>query len=164
MNDHEFAGYLAECAGEELLKLRASASTERLNPWYLRDQGDMLSHKLLIEQIRKHRPEDHVLSEEGADDKSRVDADRVWIIDPLDGSQDYPYPESAEWAVHIALVESGRIKAGAVACPSLGRYHVTGLKGPIASRKNEAPLIVSNRWNTYHASSIAATIGAEMTC
>ncbi len=164
MNDHELAGYLAESAGAELLKLRTSAATERLNTWYLRDQGDMLSHKLLIDQIREHRPEDHVLSEEGADDKSRVDADRVWIIDPLDGSQDYPYPESAEWAVHIALIESGRIKAGAVACPSLGRHHVTGFDSSIAERKNEAPLIVSNRWNTYQASSIAETIGAELTC
>ncbi len=164
MNDHELAGYLAQCAGDELLKLRTDENPRSSNPWYLRDQGDLISHKLLSDQLQKHRPHDHVLSEEGVDDISRVEADRVWIIDPLDGSQDYPYPESAEWAVHIGLIESGKIKAGAVACPSLGRCHVTGSNTDIAPRKNVEPLIVSNRWNTYQASSIAQIIGADLTC
>ncbi len=164
MNDHELAGYLAEYAGIELLKLREGAHQERANSWQLRDQGDLISHNLIKEELRKHRPDDHVLSEEGTDDRSRVDADRVWIIDPLDGSQDFPYPESAEWAVHIALIESGEIKAGAVACPSLGRHHVTGSGVGVAARKNEEPLIVSNRWNTYQVSTIAESIGAQLTC
>ncbi len=164
MNDHELAGYLAELAGDALLKFRQVGSRDGANPWYLRDQGDLLSHNLLNDALREYRPDDCVLSEEGTDDRSRVSADRVWIIDPLDGSQDYPYLESAEWAVHIALIESGEIKAGAVACPSLGRYHVTGSDVQIAPRKNQDPLVVSNRWSTYQASGIAETIGAELTC
>jgi len=164
MNDHELAGYLAELAGAELLKLRDSANRDGANPWLLRDQGDLISHNLLKDALEEHRPGDSVLSEEGTDDRSRVGANRVWIIDPLDGSQDFPYVESAEWAVHIALIESGEIKAGAVACPSLGRYHVTGKGDQIAPRKNRDPLVVSNRWSTYYASTIAETIGAQLTC
>ena len=163
MNDHELAGYLAELASKALLELRSSASQGGTNPWLLRDQGDLISHNLLKEALLEYRPDDHVLSEEGIDDKSRLDAERVWIIDPLDGSQDFPYLESAEWAVHIALIESGSIKAGAVACPSLDRYHVTGNEEQLPARKNEDLLVVSNRWSTYQASIIAESIGAQLT-
>ena len=51
MNDHELAGYLAEYAGIELLKLREVAHQERANSWQLRDQGDLISHNLIKEEL-----------------------------------------------------------------------------------------------------------------
>jgi 3'(2'), 5'-bisphosphate nucleotidase len=59
-----------------------------------------------------------VLSEEAPDDLGRLTADRVWIIDPLDGSREYAEPGRSDWAVHVALWERGDLTAGAVALPA----------------------------------------------
>ncbi|MCH1512173.1 MAG: 3'(2'),5'-bisphosphate nucleotidase CysQ [Acidimicrobiales bacterium] len=163
MNDHELAGYLADLAGKTLLELRSSELDKGTNPWMLRDQGDKVSHNLLVDALLQFRPNDHVLSEEGTDNWARLEADRVWIIDPLDGSQDFPYAESVEWAVHVALIESGEVKAGAVTCPSLGRHYVTGAGMKAGPRQNQELLVVSNRWNTHQIAAVAERMGAELT-
>ena len=59
-----------------------------------------------------------MLSEEAADDGARLDAARVWIIDPLDGTREYSEGRP-DWAVHVALWEDGALVAGAVALPGL---------------------------------------------
>ena len=48
--------------------------------------GDRCSHELLAAEIRRRHPDDAILSEEGADDRGRLTARRVWIVDPLDGT------------------------------------------------------------------------------
>jgi 3'(2'), 5'-bisphosphate nucleotidase len=62
-----------------------------------------------------------VLSEEAADDGARLTAERVWIIDPLDGTREFGEAGRADWAVHVALWERGELTAGAVALPAAGR-------------------------------------------
>ncbi|MFM8001555.1 MAG: inositol monophosphatase family protein, partial [Actinomycetota bacterium] len=57
----------------------------------------------MMKQLREHRPDDAVLSEEALDNSRRLKADRVWIIDPLDGTQEFSEPGRTDWAVHIAL-------------------------------------------------------------
>ena len=59
-----------------------------------------------------------MLSEEGKDDKARLDASRVWIIDPLDGTREFGEGRS-DWAVHVALAIDGAPVVGAVALPGL---------------------------------------------
>jgi 3'(2'), 5'-bisphosphate nucleotidase len=59
-----------------------------------------------------------VLSEEGADDLSRLSARRVWIVDPLDGTREFGEPGRTDWAVHVALWQDGDLAAGAVALPA----------------------------------------------
>jgi 3'(2'), 5'-bisphosphate nucleotidase len=61
-----------------------------------------------------------VLSEEGADDPIRLVSDRVWIVDPLDGTREFAELDRADWAVHVALWERGDLVAGAVALPAEG--------------------------------------------
>jgi 3'(2'), 5'-bisphosphate nucleotidase len=62
-----------------------------------------------------------VLSEESADDPRRHDADRLWIIDPLDGTTEFGEPGRTDWAVHVALWQRGRgLTEGAVALPARG--------------------------------------------
>ena len=51
---------------------------------------------------------DAVLSEEGKDDHARLAADRVWIVDPLDGTREFGEPPRTDWAVHVALVDRRR--------------------------------------------------------
>ncbi len=163
MNDHELAGFLADRAGQALLALREEWLDGGSNPWDLRYQGDMLGHELLVEGLDQHRPDDSVLSEEGSDDRSRLNAARTWIIDPLDGTQDYPYRDSAEWAVHVALVEEGRATAGAVAVPGMHRLYGTDLSPVPTAGERSSPLVVSSRSNTYLAADVADALGARLT-
>ena len=72
-----------------------------------------------------------MLSEEAVDDVSRVDADRVWIVDPVDGTHEYSMPGRADWAVHIALWQplsgstAATITDAAVALPARGEVYRT---------------------------------------
>src|SRR5581483_11510076 len=46
--------------------------------------------------------------------------DRVWIVDPLDGTREFGEGGRTDWAVHVALWVNGALAAGAVALPALG--------------------------------------------
>jgi 3'(2'), 5'-bisphosphate nucleotidase len=59
-----------------------------------------------------------VLSEEAADEQSRLDASRVWIIDPLDGTREFSEGRH-DWAVHVALAIDGVPGPAAVALPGM---------------------------------------------
>jgi len=116
LDDHALSAALAEMAGVALKRLRDRFGTD--DPKGLRDAGDRLSHDLLMEGLRQARPADSVLSEEGRDDLKRLDAERVWIVDPLDGTREYSEPPRDDWAVHVALWQQGALVAGAVALPA----------------------------------------------
>jgi 3'(2'), 5'-bisphosphate nucleotidase len=113
--DGGFARWLAQRAGDMLLKLREEMGYA--DPAALRKAGDRLSHELIVEQLTRWRPADAILSEEGADSAARLSAERVWIVDPLDGTREFGEEGRADWAVHVALY-AGRLVAGAVALPA----------------------------------------------
>jgi 3'(2'), 5'-bisphosphate nucleotidase len=130
-DDARLAGELATSAGELLVALRAELGFGE--PDALRKQADRRSHEFLVAALADVRPDDAVLSEEGADDKSRLEADRVWIVDPLDGTLEFGEEGRTDWAVHVALWQRGEgLIAGAVALPGLGRTLTTG--GDLPSR------------------------------
>jgi 3'(2'), 5'-bisphosphate nucleotidase len=114
--DHRLARDLARDAGRLLLALRAEGG----EPAALRKAGDRKSHEFLAARLAEVRPEDAVLSEEGRDDLARLRADRVWIVDPLDGTREFGESGRTDWAVHVALWERGELTAGAVALPAQG--------------------------------------------
>ncbi len=123
-DDHTLARDLAAEAGALLLRLRSDHGFADLKK--LRDTGDREAHLHLVDALSRQRPGDKVLSEEGKDDPSRLGADRVWIVDPLDGTREYAEEGRSDWAVHVALWErsggpSGRLAAGAVALPGRAR-------------------------------------------
>jgi 3'(2'), 5'-bisphosphate nucleotidase len=113
-DDHALARDLAGQAGRRLLDLRAQGGEADV----LRKAGDRLSHDFLTAELAARRPGDVVLSEEGADNPARLAADRVWIVDPLDGTREFGEPGRTDWAVHVALWEKGDLTAGAVALPA----------------------------------------------
>ena len=125
-DDHVLAHDLAERAGRLLLDLRAHGG----DPTALKDAGDRSSHEFLMAELAKARPDDAVLSEEGIDNKARLTAPRVWIVDPLDGTREFGEQGRTDWAVHVALWErsaapgnagaAGELTAGAVALPAQG--------------------------------------------
>jgi 3'(2'), 5'-bisphosphate nucleotidase len=121
LDDDLLAAELAEQVGKLLLDLRAEGG----EPGDLRKAGDRLSHEFLAAELAARRPGDAVLSEEGKDDKARLAADRVWIVDPLDGTREFGEPGRTDWAVHVALWERGALTAGAVALPAQGRVLAT---------------------------------------
>jgi 3'(2'), 5'-bisphosphate nucleotidase len=128
-NDHALARELADQAGRRLLELRAGGG----EPDALRLAGDRLSHEFLAAELAARRPGDAVLSEEAADDKARLAADRVWIVDPLDGTREFGEPGRTDWAVHVALWEraaAGGLTAGAVALPAQGQVLSTSAAVP----------------------------------
>jgi 3'(2'), 5'-bisphosphate nucleotidase len=134
--DHETARDLAESAGQLLLRVR---SRTFVDPASRKAAGDAESHRFLLDQLGVLCPDDAVLSEEAADDAARLRANRVWIIDPLDGTREFSELDRADWAVHVALWERGELTAGAVGMPAEGLTLSTS-EAPVVSAPGEGPL------------------------
>jgi 3'(2'), 5'-bisphosphate nucleotidase len=117
-DDHKLATQLADEAGALLLELRERLTAQGADPRELKDQGDQASHELLMARLAELAPADAVLSEEGKDDLVRLDRERVWIVDPLDGTREFSEVPRDDWAVHVALAIGGEVEAGAVALPA----------------------------------------------
>lgn len=115
--DAELATRLAAEVGELLLAVRDEHRDAE--PRELGALGDRAAQQLIDTRLSRERPADAVLSEEAPDDGARLTADRVWIIDPLDGTWEFARGR-ADWAVHVALWQRGSLTAGAVALPDLG--------------------------------------------
>ena len=118
--DHALAGRAATEAGHLLVALRAELLDTELHPSLVGDEGDRQAHVLLMDLLAREAPGDAVLSEEGRDDLRRLESERVWIIDPLDGTREFCEPGRTDWAVHVALTIGGEAVAGAVALPARG--------------------------------------------
>ncbi len=158
-NDHELAAWLADQAGAELLKVREQG----LEGKELKDAGDRAAHELLMRLIAEHRPDDAVLSEEGKDDKVRLSARRVWIVDPLDGTREFSEPPRDDWAVHVALWQDGDLVAGAVAQPGLGATFHTGNPPVVPPRSSDRPRIAVSRTRPPEfVKALAEEIDAEL--
>ena len=145
-DDHRFAAWAATVAGELLTEVRAQG----LEGKELKDAGDRAAHELLVALLAEHRPEDAVLSEEGKDDKARLGADRVWIVDPLDGTREFSEPPRDDWAVHVALWQrtgddTGELVAGAVAQPGMSTTFHTGEPPAVPESSSDRPRIAVSR-------------------
>ena len=130
-DDHELAHRLATEAGAMLVDLRCQLTEEGATPAGLKAAGDRSAHL--------------ILSEEGRDNLARLDADRVWIIDPLDGTREFSEVPRIDWAVHVALVEDGQPTAGAVALPAVGVTHSTAQPPQILAEPNRPPRLAVSR-------------------
>lgn len=138
-SDAYLAVELARGAGEVLLGLRSAGLPVS------GDEGDRRANEYLLEQLARQRPGDAVLSEESRDEGSRLDADRVWIIDPLDGTREFTEQTDGVWrtdfAVHVALWQAGAgLIAGAVALPARARVFSTDPAEPLPPLGDGAPL------------------------
>jgi 3'(2'), 5'-bisphosphate nucleotidase len=163
-DDHLFAAWTATVAGELLTEVR----TQGLEGKELKDAGDQAAHDLLVALLAEHRPDDAVLSEEGKDDKARLGADRVWIVDPLDGTREFSEPPREDWAVHVALwartgPDAGELVAGAVAQPGLGTTFHTGQPPTVPERTSDRPRIAVSRTRPpAFVQALAEEIDAEL--
>ena len=140
-DDHQVAAWAATEAGHLLLEVRQQGLEGRA----LKDAGDQAAHELLMQLLAEARPDDVVLSEEGKDDRRRLERDRVWIVDPLDGTREFSEPPRDDWAVHVALWERGELVAGAVALPTLDQTFHTGEPPVVPPSTASRPRIVASR-------------------
>ncbi len=158
-DDHALASWLATVAGARLEQVR----TQGLEGRALKDEGDRVSHELLMDLLARYRPDDAVLSEEGMDDRLRLTSPRVWIVDPLDGTREFSEPPRDDWAVHVALWEDGDLAAGAVAQPGLGTTFDTGRPPELTARTSARPRIAVSRTRPpAFVQGLAAELGAEL--
>ncbi|PRX50162.1 3'(2'), 5'-bisphosphate nucleotidase [Prauserella shujinwangii] len=163
--DTRLAARLADEAGQLLLRIRAEDGPNG-DPRALGRRGDAESNALLLDRLARERPGDAVLSEESADDRARLDADRVWIVDPLDGTREYGMPGRHDWAVHVALWERGRgvtgITAAAVAQPSRQAVYASDDVTPPPARTGRPRVVVSDTRPPGFAAPVAEAVGAEL--
>jgi 3'(2'), 5'-bisphosphate nucleotidase len=143
ITDVELAQQIAVAAGKLLLTLREDFSGDLDE---LRDLGDANAQKLIAQLLAEHRPADQVLSEEAVDDSDRLQADRVWIIDPLDGTWEYGEGRT-DWAVHIALWQRAAddITAAAIYLPATAQLFSTQLPPVVPAWPATPPKIVVSR-------------------
>ncbi|MFG1477502.1 3'(2'),5'-bisphosphate nucleotidase CysQ [Xanthobacter sp. V4C-4] len=126
-DDETLARHLAEVvagAGE----LARSMYGAGLKTWTKDNQSPVTEADLAVDRfLHRHltalAPGYGWLSEETADDPARLDARRVWVVDPIDGTRGY-MNGAPDWAVSVALVEDGRPLLAALFAPMLDEMFV----------------------------------------
>lgn len=133
----------AAAAAEALVRARAASIAAGSSAAEIGRVGDRVAQEAIASLLGSERPGDAVLSEEADDSGARLDAGRVWIVDPLDGTREYSEPGRADWAVHVALWQRGSgITDAAVALPALGLIADTASVAHVQGDVGRPPRIV----------------------
>jgi 3'(2'), 5'-bisphosphate nucleotidase len=161
-DDHEVSRQLATEAGRLLLDLRRSTPDSADQRW-LRDEGDARSHRMIMERLAELRPDDAILSEEGKDDQERLGHQRVWVVDPLDGTREFGEPPRDDWAVHVALCVGGEPVVGSVALPAQGRVFTTNRAfADIPADSKPLRMVASRSRAPEIVTEVAGALGADL--
>jgi 3'(2'), 5'-bisphosphate nucleotidase len=154
VDDHALAADIAREAGALLVELQAQKATK--------DEGDRLSNDLILARLAAARPVDAILSEESKDSPVRLERERVWIVDPLDGTREWGEGRT-DWAVHVALAINGIPEVAAVALPGQGQLLSTAAPPPApAVGTGPIRLLVSRTRPPAIAEYLADVLGAEL--
>jgi len=158
LTDEDLAAHLAEEAGRLLVAQRRGAILEGAA---LGQAGDQVANAFILAGLAEWRPGDAILSEESPDDRARLAASRVWIIDPLDGTREYSEGRD-DWAVHVALAVDGAPKVGTVALPAQGvLFRSDRVERPVFG-EGRPKMLVSRTRPPAEVAEIAALLGAEL--
>ena len=161
--DQQLASRVATEAGAMLVELRDDLVAEGIHYWDLKDEGDVAGHRYIMSALTAARPDDVILSEEAADNRKRLSAERVWIIDPIDGTNEFAEHPRHDWAIHIALWESGELTAASVALPTLGITFDASPAAVVPPSTRAKPLLVTSRSrNPYCAVMVANALGCDV--
>jgi 3'(2'), 5'-bisphosphate nucleotidase len=161
--DQQLASRVATEAGAMLVELRDELVAEGIHYWDLKDEGDVAGHRYIMSALTAARPDDVILSEEAADNRRRLNAERVWIIDPIDGTNEFAEHPRHDWAIHIALWEAGELTAASVALPTLGITFDASPAAVVPPSTRARPLLVTSRSrNPYCAVMVANALGCDV--
>ena len=158
MTDAELAAHLAKIAVNILIDVRDSGM---FTGKALGRAGDQTANQFLVSALREQRPDDGLLSEESRDTDERLSKDRVWIVDPVDGTREYGEART-DWAVHVALCVNGRPETGAVALPGLGIVLRSDAPIALPAPPDRPRMVVSRTRPAAEAVAVSETIGAEL--
>lgn len=156
MSDADLARDIACGAGALLLELRKQFSGAEAGR-----EGDARANTLIVERLLRERPDDALLSEERLCDGARLQASRVWIVDPLDGTREYAEGRD-DWAVHIGLAIDGAPAVGAVSLPARDECWSSDASPPARAADHPPRMVVSRTRPAKEAVMVAEAIGAEM--
>lgn len=109
-------------------------------------EADRSANQHIVSRIQAAYPEDGLLSEESQDNLERLNKERVWIIDPLDGTKEF-IARNGEFSIMIGLAIQGRPILGVIHQPESGLLY-TGIVGHGAylyEENEKIPLVVSTR-------------------
>jgi 3'(2'), 5'-bisphosphate nucleotidase len=118
----EVATELARAAGAVLLSHYYSPFLveQKINALQEREEvtaADREANELIVTRLRKEFPDDGILAEESTDNDERLKKDRVWLIDPMDGTKNF-IQRDGDFAVQIGLAVGGETVAGVVFQPT----------------------------------------------
>lgn len=103
---------------------------------------DLEVNDLLRKRLTALDPQAGWLSEETADDRTRLDRRRLWVVDPIDGTRDYIHGRPG-WAVSVALIENGLPVLGVLDAPARDE-HWRAIRG-LGATRNAQPIAVTPR-------------------
>lgn len=143
MNHEDLALILeaAKAAGETaVLARRRGLTTVSKSDGTPVTNADLEVDALLKDTLIRARPDYGWLSEETADDPARLTRQRLFVVDPIDGTRAY-LKDRPWWAVSIAVVDAGRPVTGVVHAPDVAEtYAAVAGQG---ARLNDAPIAPS---------------------
>ncbi|WP_299307675.1 3'(2'),5'-bisphosphate nucleotidase CysQ [uncultured Croceicoccus sp.] len=157
-DDTELAARLATTAGQIAVAVRDSGL---LDGKELGSAGDKVANAFLMKALAEQRPEDGVLSEESRDTLERLDKERVWIVDPVDGTREYG-ERRGDWAVHVGLSIGGQAAIGAVALPGLNVTMRSDRTEPLPPAPERLRMVVSRTRPAKEAVHVAEALDAEL--
>jgi len=158
MSDEALAEAIATAAGELLLNLRRSGLFQGKA---LGQAGDRTANAFIIAALETNRPDDAILSEEEKGSEARLSSERVWIVDPLDGTREYGEGR-IDWAVHVGLAIGGHARVGAVALPGLELTLTSGGAPRLPVPAPRPRMLVSRTRPAGEAVAVAEKLGAEL--
>ena len=136
------AGIAQEAGHYALARWRGDFQRWEKKPGDPVSEVDLAVDRLLRKRLGALLPEAGWLSEETADDPARLACDRVWVVDPIDGTRDF-IRGRAGWCVSVALVEHGRPVIAVLDAPARGEAWVARAGG--GATRNGVPLTASGR-------------------
>jgi len=104
--------------------------------------ADLAVDGYLRERLGAAFPGDGWLSEETADDLSRLEMANLLVVDPIDGTRAF-LTGDPRWAVSIAYIHDGRPIAGVIHAPALGQTYEAAIG--CGARRDGAPIHASRR-------------------
>jgi myo-inositol-1(or 4)-monophosphatase len=122
-------------------------------------EADLLVDRYLAASLLSARPSYGWLSEETADNPSRLDCERVFVVDPIDGTSGFLRGEDS-WSVSLAVVENGIPVAGVIYAPVRDEMY-EAVKGQ-GARINGKPLTRHRRAGAAPIIPAAGAVHQEM--
>ena len=120
----------ARRAGAEVARMRAEGLRYgRKEGYELVSEADIRAAEILHEALTGAFPDDGWLSEEHRDTAERLDRERVWVVDPIDGTREY-LQGRPEYAISVGLAVRGRPALGVVHNPATDELHAAVCPDP----------------------------------